>query len=168
MLRRFWQLAFNLALAWLPFTRGFEVKRWLLRRRGASVEEGVRIAGGTKIVGPGTLSIGSDTWIGPYGVFYTHTDAPIRIGARCDIGPGVHFVTGTHLIGPHERRAGSGKALPVSVGNGCWLGARVTVLAGVKIGSGAIVAAGAVVTSDVESNTLVGGVPARLIRNLEP
>jgi maltose O-acetyltransferase len=144
------------------------MKRWLLRQRGATVDGGVRIAGGTRIVGPGALLIGADSWIGPYGIFYTNPDAPISIGARCDVGPGVHFVTGTHLIGTSERRAGLGKALPIVVGNGCWLGARATVLAGVTVGDGAIVAAGAVVASNVAPNTLVGGVPARLIRTLEP
>ena len=167
MLRVLWQGAFNLALAWLPLTRGFTMKRWLLRQRGAVIGDGVRFAGGTRIVGPGALLIGEDSWIGPYGILYTNPDAPIRIGARCDVGPGVHFVTGTHLIGPQEHRAGLGKAMPITVGNGCWLGARATILAGATIGDGAIVAAGAVVASDVAPNTLVGGVPARLIRALE-
>jgi len=49
-----------------------------------------------------------------------------------------------------------------------WLSARVIVLKGVTIGRGAVVAAGAVVTKDVAPHTLVGGVPAKLIRSLEP
>ena len=55
---------------------------------------------------------------------------------------------------------------PVHVGRGAFLGANVTVLAGVTIGSGAFVAAGSVVTRDVPASTLVAGVPARAIRSL--
>jgi maltose O-acetyltransferase len=55
---------------------------------------------------------------------------------------------------------------PVTIGNGAWLGARCTILPGVNVGEGAIVAAGAVVTHDVPANTMVAGVPARAIRDL--
>lgn len=128
---------------------------------------GARVAGGSRVVGRGCLTIGADTWVGPYGLFFTHPDAPITIGARCDIAPEVSFITGTHESGDSLRRAGADVARPIRIGDGCWLGTRVTVLAGVSIGDGAIVAAGAVVAGDVESNTLVGGVPARLIRKLD-
>jgi maltose O-acetyltransferase len=55
----------------------------------------------------------------------------------------------------------------VSIGDGVWIGARTTVLPGVTIGSGAIVAAGSVVNRDVEADTMVAGVPARLVRGLD-
>ena len=55
---------------------------------------------------------------------------------------------------------------PVRIGDDAWLGANVTVLPGVTIGNGAVVAAGAVVSRDVEENTVVGGVPARVLRRL--
>lgn len=163
----FWQLLSAASFRLLPLTRCFQIRRWLLVHRGAEIGSGVRLAGGTKIVGKGALNIGEDTWVGPYGLFFTHPDAPIQIGARCDIAPEVCFVTGTHVLGDSRQRAGKGLVSPIRIGNGCWLGARVTVLAGVTIGDGAIVAAGAVVAGDVEPNTLVGGVPARLIRRLD-
>lgn len=56
------------------------------------------------------------------------------------------------------------KTLPVHIGNHVWIGTRATILKGVKIGDGAIVAAGAVVTKDVEPYSIVAGVPAELIR----
>jgi acetyltransferase-like isoleucine patch superfamily enzyme len=56
---------------------------------------------------------------------------------------------------------------PVNIGNKVWIGANATILPGVTIGDGAIVAAGAVVTKDVVPKTLVGGVPARLIKSVE-
>ena len=61
----------------------------------------------------------------------------------------------------------NGKTLHLyPIGNGCWIGANATILGGVTIGDGAVVAAGAVVTQNVDANTLVGGVPCKVIRSL--
>ncbi len=57
--------------------------------------------------------------------------------------------------------------MPVHIGKRVWLGANVTILPGVTIGNGAIIAAGAVVTKDVKENTVVAGVPAKYIRDIE-
>jgi maltose O-acetyltransferase len=65
-----------------------------------------------------------------------------------------------------SRRAGDLKAEPVTIGDGAWIGARATILPGVTIGGGAVVAAGSVVTRDLPANVLAGGVPARVIREL--
>ena len=56
----------------------------------------------------------------------------------------------------------------MSIGKGVWLGARCTILPGVTVGDGAVVAAGAVVVRDVAPHTVVGGVPARFLRELDP
>jgi acetyltransferase-like isoleucine patch superfamily enzyme len=63
-------------------------------------------------------------------------------------------------------RAGSICRKPVAIGNGTWLGANVTILPGVNVGAGVIVAAGSVVHDDVPPNTLVAGSPARVIKSL--
>ena len=57
---------------------------------------------------------------------------------------------------------------PIVIGDKVWIGANATVLPGVTIGKGAIVAAGAVVTRDVPPNTIVAGVPARVVREIRP
>jgi maltose O-acetyltransferase len=161
-----WQILASAASLALPPTRCFTLRAWFLRNRGVIIKNGVRVAGGYRILGRGKMTIGEATWLGPYGLYFTHPDAPIEIGSRCDIAPGVCFVTGGHEIGGHGRRAGTGLAQSIRIGNGCWIGARVTILGGVTVGDGAVIAAGAVVASDVAGDTLVGGVPARLIRSL--
>jgi acetyltransferase-like isoleucine patch superfamily enzyme len=80
----------------------------------------------------------------------------------------VLLLTGGHVIGPPGRRAAELTCEPIVVGTGAWLGARVTVLPGVTIGDGAVVAAGAVVTRDVAPHTVVAGVPARHLNDLDP
>jgi len=93
--------------------------------------------------------------------------AEITIGDFVVIGYKVMIITGGHNIGPSEFRAGKLRPEPVKIGNGCWIGSRVTILPGVSIGDGVVVAANAVVTKDVPSNTLVAGIPAKVIRTLE-
>jgi hypothetical protein len=88
----------------------------------------------------------------------------IHIGDRALIGHNCVIVTLNHNMDP-ARRANLLPA-PVRIGADAWLGSNVTVLPGVAIGEGAVVAAGAVVTHDVAPRTVVGGVPAKLIRNL--
>ncbi len=92
------------------------------------------------------------------------------IGNRTLIGPGVRICTGTHSNDMEDRRAalGTSCAKPIIIEEDCWIGANAVILPGVRVGRGSTVAAGAVVTRDVECMTLVGGVPARQIRKLHP
>lgn len=140
----------------------FEKKRHLLNWIGCKIGEG------TKIVGPITctadLEIGRNCWIGKN--FIINGNGFVKIGDNCDIAPEVIIQTGGHEIGTPERRAGKGIRFSVTVGDGCWIGARSTLLGGVSIGDGCVVAACACVAKTVEDNTMVGGVPARVIKNL--
>ena len=86
----------------------------------------------------------------------------ITIGDGTLIGHGSTVTTLNHSVDP-ERRADMTPA-PVVIGRTVWLGASVTVVPGVTIGDGAIVGTGAVVTRDVPADTIVAGVPARLVR----
>lgn len=156
----------NFLLNWLPPSRLFSLRRWLLRRANVDLGDDVCFCGGGWIYGPGQLRIGSGSWLSPACVFYTHHQAPITIGQRCDIGPGVEFIPGGHCLGGHSRRAGEGTALSIEIGDGCWIGARAVILGGVRIGTGSIVAAGSVVICDVPDDVLVAGVPARVKREL--
>lgn len=93
--------------------------------------------------------------------------APVRVGDHCMIGPNTLITTVNHPLTPKGRRKRLAKASPVTIGNDVWIGGGCTILPGVSIGNNVVVAAGAVVTKDVPDNSLVGGVPARLIRELE-
>lgn len=156
----------NYLLCYLPASRFFFIKRWLLRLSGVDLGDGVCICGGGWIYGRGELIIGESTWLSPRIIFYTNPDASIKLGQRCDIGPGVEFIPGGHQIGRADRRAGEGAAKPIVIGDGCWIGAKCVILGGVRIGNGSVVAAGSVVTQDVPDNTLVAGVPASIKREL--
>lgn len=90
--------------------------------------------------------------------------AAVTIGARCDLGPRVVLATGTHLDGGAERAAGPGVSHPITIGDGVWIGAGSTILSGVTIGDGAIIAAGCLVNKDVPPQTVVAGVPCKILR----
>lgn len=88
----------------------------------------------------------------------------IYIGDGALIGHNVVLATLNHAMSPSRR--GTMIPAPIHIGKNVWIGSNATILPGVTIGDGAIVAAGAVVTRDVPENTIVGGVPAKVIRHL--
>ncbi len=81
------------------------------------------------------------------------------------IGPKVNLISEGHPIDPGNRKALVAK--PVVIKRNAWLGAGVTILPGVTVGENSIVAAGAVVNKNVDANTIVGGIPAKVIRKIE-
>ncbi len=82
------------------------------------------------------------------------------------IGHDVSLLTINHAVGPRSLRAGTSFFGEIIIEDGCWLASRCTVLPGVTIGEGSIVAAGSVVTRNVPCHALVAGVPARVVREL--
>ena len=111
----------------------------------------------------GVLEIGDRTYINS-GASVCAAKS-VHIGARCAIG-NLTLIMDTDFHSTEDHTAVP-EAKPIVIEDDVWLAARVTVLKGVTIGQGAVVAAGAVVTKDVAPRTLVGGVPARLIRVLD-
>lgn len=88
----------------------------------------------------------------------------IFIGDETLIGHNVVLATLNHAMEPEDRATMI--PAPIHIGKRVWIGSNATVLPGVTIGDGAIVGAGAVVTKDVPENTVVGGVPARVLRKI--
>jgi acetyltransferase-like isoleucine patch superfamily enzyme len=110
-------------------------------------------------------------------IFQATAEAPVSIGNYCSIAAGVLFIAagehpmslvssypfpGSDQFGPPTRDIAKG---PITIGNDVWIGSRAIVLSGVKIGDGAVVGAGAVVSKDVEPYAVVAGNPAKLIRH---
>ena len=108
------------------------------------------------------LSVGDGTYIN-YGVSISAHDR-VSIGARCQIGNYTIIMDNDY----HDMKdhTAPGESAPISIEDHVWLGARVTVLKGVRIGHNSVVGAGAVVTRDIPPNTFAAGVPARVVREL--
>ena len=90
----------------------------------------------------------------------------IAIGNEVFIGPKVNLITINHDVNPENRSATYGR--PIVIEDNVWIGINSTILPGVKIGYGAIVGAGSVVTKDVPAMTIVTGNPARIIKRIFP
>jgi len=101
-----------------------------------------------------------------WGVLIT-TGGGVEIGDRTLIGYRTQILSANHVIPPNRGRIfGSGHVpAKVTIANDVWIGANCVIVAGVTIGEGAVVAAGSVVTKNVEPFTVVGGVPAKLLKN---
>ena len=88
----------------------------------------------------------------------------IFIGDDCLIGHQVVFATLNHDLAPARRK--NMFPAPIHIGKNVWIGAHATILAGVTVGDNAVIAAGAVVSKDVPANTVVAGVPAKVIKTI--
>jgi maltose O-acetyltransferase len=153
------------ALPHLSFSR---TRTLLLRGAGFRMGPRTRVMGSLVVTGRGDhrtlFSIGDDSMI--TGPMLVDLEAAVTIGDRVYIGHEALLLTVNHDIGGPGQRCGNSDRRPIVIEDGAWLGARVTVLPGVTIGAGAVVAAGALVTRDVPANHLVAGVPARVVRAL--
>ncbi len=108
------------------------------------------------------IRIGAETFINRNVLI--DSAAPVTIGDRCAIGPGVQFLTSRHHGEPHPtRHRPLIEPLPITVEDDVWIGASAVVLPGVTIGHGATVGANATVTRDVAPGATVVGTPARLV-----
>lgn len=108
------------------------------------------------------FSIGERSWVNRG--LYAEGEGRITIGEGTLIGPEVMIITSTHARDDDGHIDQDATYQPVSIGDRCWIGARVTIVPGVSIGDDVTVAAGAVVASDLGPGGLYGGVPARRLR----
>jgi acetyltransferase-like isoleucine patch superfamily enzyme len=122
------------------------------------------------LLGPGaSISIGNDCGLSSCSIVANST---VIIGNEVLVGAGVVITdTDFHKVNSRNRRYDQDQTdidcKPVYIGDNVWLGADVKILKGVTIGRNSVVAAGAIVTENVACDTLVAGIPARLIKNID-
>lgn len=148
-------MQFTVLVSHLPVRN---LRHRIYRRMGMRLGSSACIHRGVEVREPRRLEIGEGSIIG----FDSILDARsgIKIGRQVNVSSQVAIWTRQHdLEDPDFRTVGA----PVSVGDRAWLSFRSTILPGVRVGEGAVVAAGAVVTRDVPPFTIVAGIPARVI-----
>lgn len=130
-----------------------------------------QLSEGLEVLSPFLCDYGYNIHLGNH-VFVGHDcyfmdGAKITVGDNVFIGPSCGFYTAVHPMNYADRNKGLEKALPVTIGDNCWLGAGVRILPGVHIGNGCVIAAGSVVTKDIEDNSLAAGVPAVVKKKID-
>jgi len=134
----------------------------------------MKIAGNPRIHPTASLRCGEHIYLGKnshinqYCCIWASKNSKIVLGDNLLMGPGVKIFSSNHSsklgipmnVQPHVEK-------DIIIGNDVWLGANSVVVAGISIGNHAIVAAGSVVTKDVEERAIVGGIPAKLIKKRE-
>ncbi len=114
---------------------------------------------------PNNITIGDRTNINRNCMIWAGDTAKVVIGKDCLTGPGVTIIASRYDVRGHNIiRSYPPYERDIIIGDDVWLGANVVILPGVKIGNGAIVGAGSVVTKDIESYTVVAGVPAVMLK----
>jgi maltose O-acetyltransferase len=152
--------------------RAFSLSRTrarLLSMVGCDIGPGTAVTGYVYIVGPPRcakrLHVGPGCIFGPDVTLCL--DAPITLGKNVSIGPRAVLYTATHPLGVASRRMQLDVlARPIVVEDGAWVGLGAMILPGVRVGRGAVIAAGAVVNEDVPANVLVAGNPSSVVRDL--
>ena len=157
--RALWYLISNLLFesGWLPSSAA---KRWLLRRFGASVGQGVVIKPHVRIKFPWRIRIGDHSWIGED--VRIDNLAEVRIGRNCCVSQGAFLCTGSH---DHRRETFDLRVGAIEIADEAWIAARAIILPGTMIPTGVVVAAGSVVPGSLSlpEAVIIGGVPAQVL-----
>lgn len=156
--------AIMLLTAWLPDVIPVLKFRGLLLRpafrscgRNLQVARNVTVAFGSKMDIGSNVFLAYSTWL--------HATAGIVIEDEVQFGPFSVAITGNHGWKDGSYRWSRGSNAPIVVKRGAWIATHAVITGGVTIGQGALVAAGAVATKDVPENSIVGGIPARVLRS---
>ena len=142
---------------------GYRLKQFLLKFIAAECGEDIVVKHGCYFGTGNGLKVGDRSQLGQN----AKIDPAVTIGKDVLMGPDVIILTTRHAFEDPDtpiNQQGVLPIAPVTIGDDVWIGARVVILPGVKIGRGAIIGAGSIVTKNVPQNTIVGGNPAKAIR----
>jgi len=144
-----------MTLRWVSHVPSHTFRKIIYKLSGMKIGKGSTVHMWANFFDPSGISIGEDTIVGDHA--FLDGRAALTIGSHVDIASSVMIYNSEHDL---ESEEFSARTEPVEIGNYVFVGPRAIILPGVKIGKGAVVAAGAVVTKDVPEFTIVGGVPA--------
>jgi acetyltransferase-like isoleucine patch superfamily enzyme len=157
--RRFIKLIADLCTPLAPHYRGWERKNFWLRLTGLNIsKDGVAIGSGLKCIDGNEENIRIERHVAIGHNVHLWNFDEIHIGQFCMIAAGVTISNGWHDKATFVPASG-----PVSVGPGCWIGVNATIVGSITIGANSIIGAGALVNKDVLPNSIVAGVPAKII-----
>ena len=145
-------------LRWVGHVPLHSFRNFVYSRAGVKIGQGSTIHMWTSFFQPKNIILGEDTIVGDHA--FLDGRALLKIGSHVDIAAEVMIYNSEHDLDSPDFKA---REEPVEIGDYVFIGPRAIILPGVKIGKGAVVGAGAVVTRDVESFSIVGGVPAKEI-----
>lgn len=167
LLRYDWPLHFVLLFTnWLPDNViCFRIRGMLARFFYGKCGKDLRLGRNLSFHNPRDINLGSNIYIA-FGCCFLANDT-ITVGNEVIFGPYCVIASGDHSRIDGSFRHGPVYLSPITIGNGCWIGAHVVLTAGSVIGNGSLIAAGAVVTGNIGLNSLAGGVPARIIREIQ-
>lgn len=119
-----------------------------------------------RLYGEGSIELGSNSYIGSLSTIQLTKGCFVKVGQNCQISHNVRMYTST--ADPNQdfriKKIKPNKEGDIIIGNGVWIGANVFINPGITIGDNSIIGANSVVTKDVQPSSVVGGVPAKLIR----
>ena len=159
MLRLLWNVTWACLAKPTPRWAFNSWRCFLLRVFGAKIGKGCKIQGGVEIWYPPNLELGDSCWLDSRTKIYTVDK--IMIGDNCVVSAGAFLCTASHDI---NSKTFDLVTKPIAIKSGSWIASNAIVLPGVTIGEDAVVAAGAVVVKDVNPRTVVGGNPAKCIK----
>jgi len=163
------RIGFDTPFFWLVKYRFAWFQKYL-RGKFLQCDSSLDIRYGSIVVGPSRVSIGRNFILRPFVQIYAESEdmyPSVIIGDDVMFAPGVELQVNNHVFNDPSipiSSQGYVEKGPIIIKDGAWLGSKVIVLSGVTIGKNAVVAAGAVVTTDVPDYGVYGGVPAKMIK----
>ena len=152
-----------LSTAWLPdFTFVLRVRGFLAKPAFERCGRNLQIAKHTEVCFSSRIVVGDDVFMGR--ATWIHASEGMTIGDGVQFAPFSVAITGNHGKSRGSYRFGHGLRGPIVIGAGSWIATHAVITACCRIGEGVLVAANSVVTKDVPDHCIVGGVPARVIR----